>query len=342
MLHKMVSFLLSCAIFLMVGCADLQPAPPSIDRLNLTNRYAPLHITVFPLDRIGDAVCARDDSVWFVERVWFGASDYLHKYSAGTGVRLSSVPLNDVETSSCAVTTNSVWVSSIGYLNQIDIATNRIVKVVPLKLWGPLVPAATQNDILWILGRPGLYRIKENETEPVFLSKNREDYTNMVFAADSLWASAVDECRVDRIDPHSGKVLAKISRIPRSFRMPRHRLTYGEGSVWLPCEDFDHPYGAILRIDPNTNEVIAKIPVGGPPRSVAFAMGFAWVSTPGYRESHWLEKINVRTNKVVDRYRLGGIGNLPILVPVTDALWAIGDRVAWHIKMKEGVPRLED
>lgn len=340
----------------MVGCGGW---PPSIDNLNIDNPDAPLRITVFQIDEFAGLfgspyieACSRDDSVWFVTGDF--SRDFV-EYRAGTGVQLASVPLKGSAWPSCALTSNSLWVRAgadilSGFqLIQIDIATNRIIKEVALEGQGPLT---TEQDTLWIMmGRSGkLFRMTENETHPVFLSTLREVYRSIVFAAGSIWAVGDDECRVDRIDPNSGKVLAKISLTPHVERLGLSRLfgndliphegtlAYGEGSVWLSCNRQDPPpYGAILRIDPNRNEVIANIPVDFKPRSPVFAMGFAWVSTYGSRRKgghHWLEKIDVRTNKVVDKYRLGGGRGQPLLVPVPDALWAIGNGVAWHIKVK--------
>ena len=358
----MVSFLLFCAIFLMIGCSN---APPTINNLNIDNPDAPLRSTVFQLDQFDlsdwhneHEVCVRDDAVWFVRGPADYRGYYLVKYNAGTGVRLLPSLLFKDGIVSCAVTSNSLWVLTGGgpfssaHLTQIDIATNRVVKVVApegarVRVGMGIGALTTKNDTLWVLTeKPGngkLYRIKENETHLVFLSKLREgeEYQDIVLAADSIWASDLSGCRVDRIDPASGKILAEISLTALGCRSP----AYGEESVWLPSQDKDSAHGTIFRIDPDTNEVIAKIPVGPNPRSVVFAMGFAWVSTWGYEpdfsrrfpngsEHHWLEKIDVHTNKVVDRYRLGSNRGQPLLVPVADALWAISDGVAWHIKVK--------
>lgn len=359
MIHKtIVSFSLFCAIFLMVGCAGRLK---TIDNVTFDNPSAPLRITEFNIDYYSEwgqdnpQACSRDDSVWVITGSFSRSLVKLVKYRAGTGVQLRSVPLKGGRI--CALTSNSVWVIGGGgalsgisvTLTQIDIATNRVVNVAALEGLGPVT---TDQDTLWILmPRSGkLYRIRENDTNPVFLSQLKETYRSIAFAAGSIWALDLATCRVDRIDPISGKILAEISLTPReertglswlSWHVPRSQcdpsiygsLAYGEGSIWLSCDRPDPSF--VLRIDPNTNEVIANIPVDRMPKSVVFAMGYAWISTyeSKKRDYHELEKIDVRTNKVVHKYGLGGMGR-PMLVPVTDGLWAIGNGVAWHIKEK--------
>ena len=354
MLNKMISFSLFCAIFLMVGCAG--PPKLSLDKFNIDNPDSPLRITVFQIDRFvginGAGACTKDGSVWLGHG---GTSThYLAKYSAGTGVKLASVPLKGQGFHFCAVTSNSVWVTGgdvlSGFsLTQIDIATDRIVKVITLEGHAALT---TEHDTLWILmvktGK--LYRIIEKETNLVFLSNTRARYQSIAFAAGSIWAFDEHECLVDRIEPNSGKVLAEISATPQvegsslfgSAGFNVGSPVYREGSVWLTCSVEKQVNGKILRIDPDRNEVIANIPVGRMPKSIVFAMGAAWVSTFGTIESngyHVLEKIDVHANEVMDKYRLESpdwiVGReQPWLVSTNDTLWAISDGFARHIKVK--------
>jgi DNA-binding beta-propeller fold protein YncE len=58
----------------------------------------------------------------------------------------------------------------------------------------------------------------------------------------------------------------------------------------------------VLRIDPGTNEVIAKIPLRGRPYAVTIYQGFPWVSVrSGINTPCYLIKIDPKTNEVVDR-----------------------------------------
>jgi virginiamycin B lyase len=88
-------------------------------------------------------------------------------------------------------------------------------------------------------------------------------FTQVAFGASSVWVSSgyysmgPPEKRqpgdaVFRIDPRTNRV---VDRIPVD---PPSGLAFGHGSVWATSAG----YGTVSRIDPNTDEVVAKIKVG--------------------------------------------------------------------------------
>jgi len=50
-----------------------------------------------------------------------------------------------------------------------------------------------------------------------------------------------------------------------------------EGSVWVATYDFEHGQGAVVRINPATNQVLATVPVDGIAYNLAAGAGAVWV-----------------------------------------------------------------
>jgi hypothetical protein len=158
----------------------------------------------------------------------------------------------------------------------------------------------------------------------------------------SVWA-LVERCpetelAVLRIDPGSGEVVA---RIPLDMRRGGRRpdfapeLVAGEGAVWAGVE-FGQTAGEIVRIDPASNAVAARIDAGGYVGEMAAGGGFLWfLSHPEWTDetrvmSASLHRIDPRTNEregpLVDRelIDLGGSMIAPVLAAGDGAVWLRG------------------
>jgi hypothetical protein len=97
---------------------------------------------------------------------------------------------------------------------------------------------------------------------------------DMILAFGSLWISQPEQ--VARLDPDSGKVLARI-RVPGSSDY--RNLAAGAGSIWVD----DTATEVVTRIDPVTNRVEASIPLTDPvfvTDGVAFLDGKLWIARP--------------------------------------------------------------
>jgi DNA-binding SARP family transcriptional activator/ABC-type transport system substrate-binding protein/streptogramin lyase len=73
-------------------------------------------------------------------------------------------------------------------------------------------------------------------------------------------------------------------------------VRYGAGSLWSVSSD-----GELLRIDPDTGDVVATIGLGQEPDGLAFGLGSVWVTA---RHSPTLFRIDPSVNEVVDRFAL--------------------------------------
>jgi DNA-binding SARP family transcriptional activator/DNA-binding beta-propeller fold protein YncE len=101
-----------------------------------------------------------------------------------------------------------------------------------------------------------------------------------------VWVSNYDGGTVSVVTP--GKARAETVEIGTGPL----GIASGEGSIWIVA------YGdrELVRLDPETREVTARIPIGNGPLSVAVGNGYAWVTN---REDGTLLKIDPRKNEVV-------------------------------------------
>jgi WD40 repeat protein len=125
-------------------------------------------------------------------------------------------------------------------------------------------------------------------------------------------------------------------------------VVYGEGSVWVAVSNNDGTFaGRVLRIDPETNETLATIPVETiPPWEVGggamvVADGSLWVAggieasggpaSPGGGSDAAVIRIDTSTNAVVDRFTVGGTGGADLTFLDGD-LWVLvfGDETVDH------------
>jgi DNA-binding SARP family transcriptional activator/streptogramin lyase len=100
-----------------------------------------------------------------------------------------------------------------------------------------------------------------------------------------------------------------------------HDLAFGAGSLWAVSGGVAHRGGivqALRRIDPHTRFVLATIPVGSDPVSVASAGGSIWVAslTDGV-----LERVSPEQNRVVDTIALHAKPVALASDPEGDGVW---------------------
>jgi DNA-binding beta-propeller fold protein YncE len=103
--------------------------------------------------------------------------------------------------------------------------------------------------------------------------------TKVAASDTAVWVLSTDR-RLFRIDPTTNSVTATLD-LPNS-EWPESDVAYGEGSVWVTVASPDtvnHPeLDSVLRIDAQTNQLLARIHVGHSPEGIAFTPGTVWVA----------------------------------------------------------------
>ena len=184
-------------------------------------------------------------------------------------VRVGEYPLG------IAATKNAVWVANLdnGSVSRIDPHVNRVVKTVPISTpsqFGGPKAIAVEGGMVWVAdARSGaIVRLDAHRNRRVeAIGGTGPACGGMTVFGGSVWvASACDEAKVTRIDVRTARVTAVI-------RVPGVALDVadGFGSIWVTTLR-----GLLLRIDPNTNRIAAKLRLGDA-AMMTTGGGFVWV-----------------------------------------------------------------
>jgi virginiamycin B lyase len=111
----------------------------------------------------------------------------------------------------------------------------------------------------------------------------------------SIWALD-SSATLYRLNARTGRV---VKRTTLEVVYAPYNIWIGGGSVWVA----DDPRGNVVRISPRTNKVLAQIPVGDGPSSIAFDGATAWVTN--HRETT-IHRIDLATNRSTLLTKLGG------------------------------------
>lgn len=119
----------------------------------------------------------------------------------------------------------------------------------------------------------------------------------MAIAFKSLWVADCKQRTLNRIDLKTATITATIAT---GIANPKGELNVvaGAGSIWVASEEG----GAIARVDPATNGVIASIHANPGSYYLAFGLGALW-AVSGTQQS--VQKIDPATNSVVATTALG-------------------------------------
>jgi streptogramin lyase len=128
----------------------------------------------------------------------------------------------------------------------------------------------------------------------------------------SVWALDSGET-LYRLDPDSGEIA---SRIDVAASAP-YNLWTGADSVWT----IDDDSGEVIRVSPETEEVVARVTVGDGPADMVFSGTSAWVVNHRDRK---LLRIDTKTNKAKVLTTLRGTGAPERLALLGGSLWVTG------------------
>jgi hypothetical protein len=140
------------------------------------------------------------------------------------------------------------------------------------------------------------------------------------------------EPRLSRVDPASGRVAATIvvTLPPGTGRDTAlvSAVATGFGAVWMALS-WNSTTGEIVRIDPRTNAIVARIPTGGFVGEMRLAAGSVWVLSHAS-----LLRIDPSTNAIAgtpirgELSLLGGDELPPVLAAGDDAVWVTSPTAA--------------
>jgi YVTN family beta-propeller protein len=157
----------------------------------------------------------------------------------------------------------------------------------------PVAPRwfAADDTSLWVHEPTSLVRV-DLATSAVTgqVNTGSMEYGYAATGGGSVWQTDYENNAVLRIDPASGKVLAKIP-----VGLQPLGVVVTAGAVWVANEHS----GSVTRIDPATNKVVATIPINSPdsagPQIMTAGPGGVWVDVDNMGS---VVRIDAATNKV--------------------------------------------
>jgi virginiamycin B lyase len=137
--------------------------------------------------------------------------------------------------------------------------------------------------------------------------------------AGAVWVPIANPGALARIDVATSRVTATIP-LGRPLRDPVG-VTVTEDAVWVTCCAFEaagRPRGKLIRVDPASGKVAARITLPEDPLAVAAARGEVWVAT----EEGGAIQVDPASNRVAKVFRGGARGAAQTLAVAADgAVW---------------------
>ena len=121
----------------------------------------------------------------------------------------------------------------------------------------------------------------------------------------SVWVGGLGSGDLIRVDPASGRVLARVTVGARVFN-----LAAAPGAIWA----VDNALSTAVRVDAKTGKVTERVPVGFQPYDIEWGFGSTWVANAG-DGTVW----RITNGKVVKKIRIGAEPNG--LTAYRGALW---------------------
>jgi len=260
--------------FLAVGSGSLWiPTSGTITRVDLAESKVTAVINVGSTDG-PQSVAASGDQIWFTDH----ARKAVSRIDPQTNRVVERIPVGFL-VYDIAIDGDTLWLTDLGFLTaggnvvvRVDTSTNRVVKRID-------VPAPATITVgggsVWVaefgavLDKPSKVARIDPQTNEVVQEIPVATYypQHIAYGAGSIWIAngldiekpSRDKLSVSRLDPKTNK---EVARIETGFNM--WGLAVGGGSVWAagsPTDCASSDEGALVRIDPTTNEVIGRADV---------------------------------------------------------------------------------
>ena len=151
-----------------------------------------------------------------------------------------------------------------------------IQKQAEFKITGSPDWSVVTKDSVWVTtGRADhVVQMVEATNKVGFIVDVARPCSGLADAFGSVWSPSCKDHAVTRIDPTTGKVIAKIPVEPANSE---GGITSGDGSVWIVTKP-----STLVRIDPSTNAVVKSYPLPSESQNPLFSDGFIWVSSYGH------------------------------------------------------------
>jgi streptogramin lyase len=213
-----------------------------------------------------------------------------------------------------AVTEDAVWVASsnVNHVVRLDAATNQPGTIITIAQ--PCSGMAADFGSLWIpsCGDHTLIRadVKTGAIQATIPAGPADSEGGIATGAGSVWLVTSKASELDRIDPATNSVIAKIVIPPGSFNP-----VFANDSIWVSSNQGN----ALVRVNPATNSVTSSTPIGPMPRFLTVGAGSVWVLNQGDGS---ISRVDATTGKLIATIPAGIPGFGGEIAYGADAVWA--------------------
>jgi YVTN family beta-propeller protein len=198
----------------------------------------------------------------------------------------------------------SIWVDGYGTdrVERVDPRTLKRTRSIPS---GPAVwDVAFDGRYVWADDNTNgtVVRIDPRRDKVVRRFRTGGNPTGLAIAAGSLWVGSNGplDRRFFRISLSTGR----ITRISPGCARPAYFAVATAGDVWVTCVGDTVSKGLALRVDPDTNRVVARVRVGVNPGDGAIdTEGRIWIPN---KADGTVTRIDPASNRVAETVRVGG------------------------------------
>lgn len=151
--------------------------------------------------------------------------------------------------------------------------------------WLAITPEAT-----WVASARAnqVVQLRAEDGKVGLIASVNRPCSGLTAAFGSIWSPSCRDKKLMRIDPATGAVIASVDADPENSE---GGITSGAGSVWMVVKP-----STLIRVNPQTNTVIARIPLPSTAADPVFGDGFVWVTTFTHNT---VVKVDPRTGTVV-------------------------------------------
>lgn len=285
--------------FLLTGCGAHLAAQSAGDSTLGTRRHplAALNIVArIPLPQSPDWIAPAFGSVWVVNY----APNRVSRIDPRRGRVIADIPLSGKACLGIVIALKRVWIPTCddGVINEVDPATNEVVRRVPVPIRGGREGLfAFANGSFWVPANAAdslsssIARVDARSGRVLATILVAERTDAVIAGFDALWAASSATAAVFRIDPRRNAVVARIAVGPS----PKF-MAAGEDAVWVQ----NRGDGSVSRLDPRTNKEVARVAAFAPTEwgDIATGSGAVWLSVGGKP----VTRIDPRTNRVTHQF----------------------------------------
>ena len=212
------------------------------------------------------------------DAVWTGSTgpNAVHRIDPGTGTLAASIALPGEPCAGLAAGFGALWVPLCGAkkgLARIDLATNRLVEILPFAPAGAEGGIATSDDSVWLVtdSKGTLARLDPRTGKRRQVVRLPAGSYNLQHGDGMVYATRVAGAALTAVDAATGKVRA----IVRTGPHPRF-LTIGGGFVWT----LNQGDGTLTRISIETLKAVGTVALHTPGSGgdIAFGQGKVWTT----------------------------------------------------------------